>query len=105
MTGKGYGIVSDDSRPTVVRADSVLPEAAAWVGLSPVAVWQCHLLGKHNPGKPKGLWHATHTATHPQKVAVWQSALRPDPEVPPEFRPAETFPWLRPDHSFTAPMA
>ena len=55
------------------------PDAAGWVGLSPVAVWQSHLSGRLNPLNRKGLWHATHTATHPQKVAVWQPAPRHGP--------------------------
>jgi hypothetical protein len=31
------------------------PDAAGWVGLSPVAVWQSHLLGRRNPPNRKGL--------------------------------------------------
>jgi hypothetical protein len=55
------------------------PDAAGWVGLSPVAVWQSHLSGRHNHHNRKRLWHATHTATLPQKVAVWQPAPRHGP--------------------------
>jgi hypothetical protein len=56
--------------------------ATGWVRLRAVAVWQCHLSRRPNPCNRSGLWHATQTATHPQKVAVWQSAPRHGPRPP-----------------------